>query len=298
MTRSRWTVVPPLVFSLSLLTICAAQAGPLLPSRFMAVEAAFSGGSLNETMIDVDSLFRTASGSGPYGDQMQVDGFALSTFGLLRAQSTIWVNLAAPLNDVYTNGWVLTTAGFVDVLTIESRGRTGRGFLTVSYALDGAIVETGNVNSEAEVLTSTDSDGFGFGNGALPVSSTDIYQSSVSGTFTSGLVPFVYGQPFHFMLALHVAAGNTTFAGYDGQTGPLLFNLPNHTVSGFGFGDFADTLSVTGVTLFDRQQRPTDGAVAAASGFAYKVTSVPEPAAVALLFGGSAAALARRRKTA
>jgi hypothetical protein len=188
---------------------------------------------------------------------------AVSTFGELSAAASARLNRLTP-----GTGVTFVSVQMTDALTVDIPRLTGTtGFLSINYALDGSISESGIVNSEAQVAINVDRDGFG--TGVLPENWARVYSSSVSGQFWTTPFSFVYGQGFNVAMHLNLALGTAVYGGT-----PISLTAP---VSGSGAGsaDFAKRLRIATLSFFDASMNPVYGAsITSASGTTYITTSV------------------------
>ena len=187
----------------------------------------------------------------PCTPQMTSSGATISSFGSI---TTSGENLSYSASSVSTPGELggvvsvtsntINSSGpgvmvdaleqLVDSVVISYAPLNGQtGYLFLDYTLDGT-----NSSSGADA-PSYGCVKLGINDPLFPFGCSGHFQPSVSGTFSSGVFPFIYGQAFPLWFQLESIAG----------TG---FGSGRATGAGSASADFYNTATIAGVVLFDQ----------------------------------------------
>lgn len=240
-----------------------AQSDPTSPSRRVVASNCLTA-PCPSTVTDGSAVNSSGTITAADGSTLTSSISAVSTFAELSAA------VSAQLNRLTLGtGTTFVSVQMRDILTVNFAPLTGTtGFVSINYALDGSITESGIVNSEAQVSISVDRDGFG--TGVALQNWASVYSGSVSGLFSTTPFSFVYGQKFNVAMDLNVALGTVKFGGTP------ISPTPPVNGSGAGSADFAKKLRIASLSFFDASMAPVYGAsIASGSGTVY--VTVPEP---------------------
>ena len=245
------TVTPP--FTGTIMVICA--------SPTAATSCTDIGGGATGS---IDTTVQAGTGT------VSGQGTASAEYGMLHTD--ISSTYTGSTSSLYVGAGANAT--FIDDFTVNFAPFTGdAGFMALVVTVDGTNTSSGSMISYASVTYEVNY-GQGFG---IP---TTLYlpDDAVSGQFTLGYIPFTYGDTF----ALDLGFSATV------QSGSLQNGIPSFsptTQSGSGTSDFDDTLTVSGLTIFDSNMDLVPGAtISSGSGTVYTQDGVvPEPSYVVLV---------------
>ena len=277
-------------FSLTLLLASAfflgvsnTSAGPI---TFLSAEIGTCVGSFGTVGPPPDPCTLQASSSGA----AITNSGTISTSGETLSYAASSVTMAGSLG-----GWVsvssntLNSSGpgiMVDALedledsvTISFAPLNGQtGYMVLQYTLDGTNAVSGTDASPYGCVK------LGINNPTFTFGCQGYHQSSVAGTFSTGVFPFIYGQAFPLWFQLESIAG----------TG---FGSGRTTGLGSSAANFYNTATIGGLLLYDQNMNVLSAAPTFTStlGISYQDVNIPEPSTAALfIVAGAVCVLARR----
>lgn len=260
------------------------------PQVSATASAPYIGNASSSQTASTGSVSAVVTGEPEYGDRYG-DASAFSSFGVLRASSTIGV---PPLGSSFYSANSFSSASFRDDFLIDAPGLTGTpGSVTVRFTIDGSLsVGTSGTPSYGVPGNVTFARaGYTFGvnpNSGDMYSQRENWDGTPSGTQFLGVeqvhtLYFTYGtviQDVTLRITTTTSAAGEYYSYYSSSTADL-----SHTAIWGGFGEVRDA----GGNVV------TNYSFSSASGTDY-TQAVPEPGTSLLVGVGLAFALFRRRR--
>lgn len=211
--------------------------------------------------------------SGTFSDgfgTLTVDMSAAAGYGILK--SSVVASVSAQSRAV--SAGAIANAAFLDQMTISFDPFNGSlGYWEPIFTLDGENTSGGSLDAtldfEGDVILE---------NGGTQIQSTLFGEGSVNQPF-GFFFKFIYGQPF--------AAQFLTIPLVETAGGPIVNGFPTagkSAAAGSGSSIFSDTVTLTGIEVFDQNMNPVHGETfTSGSGTIYTengVVPTPEPSGV------------------